>query len=78
MYDSGCASVKGYAFTASVNGVVYWIEEKQWATSAELSVVGGTCVVRTRTDGERFGMGALRGAVCAFAARIECDEMFKK
>lgn len=78
MYDSGCASAQGCIFTAAVNGVVYWLEERSGRIVGSYQLGEGHVFCVPDTDGERFVIGSLNGAVYAFPARIRSDERSEK
>jgi outer membrane protein assembly factor BamB/predicted phosphodiesterase len=78
LYDSGCALAQGYLFTASVNGVVYWIEENSGRVVQSYQLADGHVFCVPDTDGERFVIGSLNGTVYAFSARTLGNEMLEK
>lgn len=78
MYDSGCAAAQGRIFTASVNGVVYWIEENSGRILQSYRLAEGHVFCVPDTDGERFVIGSLNGTVYAFPAQVRGNEMLDK
>ncbi len=68
MYDSGCAGAEGYIFTASVDGVVYWIQEESGKVLQSYQLEEGHVFCVPDTDGKRFVIGPLNGTVTAFRA----------
>ncbi len=71
VYDSGCASAGGYIFTASVDGVVYWIEKQNGRVVQAYQMAEGHVFCVPDTDGERFVIGSMNGTVYAFPAQVK-------
>ena len=78
MYDSGCALAQGAIFTASVDGVVYWIEESSGRILQSYQLAEGHVFCVPDTDGERFVIGSLNGMVYAFPARVGGKQKLEK
>jgi outer membrane protein assembly factor BamB len=78
MYDSGCALAQGAIFTASVDGVVYWIEPSSGRILQSYQLAEGHVFCVPDTDGERFVIGSLNGMVYAFPARVGGKEKLEK
>ncbi|MER3472798.1 MAG: hypothetical protein C4335_01930 [Armatimonadota bacterium] len=70
MYDSGCASAQDALFTASVDGVVYWIEKRSGRVVQRYQLAEGHVFCVPASDGERFVIGSMNGTVYAFPAFI--------
>jgi len=78
MYDSGCALAQGVIFTASVDGVVCWIEESSGRMLQSYQLAEGHVFCVPDTDGERFVIGSLNGTVYAFPVRVRGSQMLEK
>lgn len=66
MYDNGCASAQGVIFTASVDGVVYWIEKTRGRVVQRYQMTEGHVFCAPTSDAERFVIGSMNGKVYAF------------